>query len=87
MCASLFYVVISRLAAEHIIKNTLGAVLIEGEAGLQHFLGAADHETDLVVGSADEVLEAGFVIDEDSPEDIMDVFGTDDSDDADTYEE
>ncbi|MBQ7802071.1 MAG: DNA-directed RNA polymerase subunit beta [Oscillospiraceae bacterium] len=35
----------------------------------------ADHENDLVVGSADEVLDAGFVIDEDSPEDIMDVFG------------
>jgi len=47
----------------------------------------ADHETDLVVGSADEVLDAGFVIDEDSPEDIMDVFGSDDSDNADTYEE
>ena len=28
-----------------------------------------------VVGSADEVLDTGFVIDEDSPEDIMDVFG------------
>ena len=28
-----------------------------------------------VVGSADEVLDNGFVIDEDSPEDIMDVFG------------
>ena len=35
----------------------------------------ADHNRDLVVGSADEVLDAGFVIDEDSPEDIMDVFG------------
>jgi len=35
----------------------------------------ADHEADLVVGSTDEVLEAGFVIDEDGPEDIMDVFG------------
>ena len=35
----------------------------------------ADHESELVVGSADEVLDAGFVIDEDSPEDIMDVFG------------
>ena len=45
-----------------------------------------DHNTELVVGSADEVLEAGFVIDEDSPEDIMDVFG-DDADDADTYED
>ena len=29
----------------------------------------------MVVGSTDEVLEAGFVIDEDGPEDIMDVFG------------
>jgi hypothetical protein len=38
-----------------------------------------------VVGSADEVLDAGFVIDEDSPEDIMDVFGSDD--DADGYED
>ena len=35
----------------------------------------ADHNADLIVGSADEVLDAGFVIDEDSPEDIMDVFG------------
>ena len=34
-----------------------------------------------LVGSAEEVLDAGFVIDEDSPEDIMDVFGTDDADD------
>ena len=39
-----------------------------------------------VVGSADEVLDAGFVIDEDSPEDIMDVF-SDLEDDADAYEE
>ena len=45
-----------------------------------------DHETELVVGSANEVLDAGFVIDEDSPEDIMDVFG-DDADDADAYED
>jgi len=30
-----------------------------------------------LVGSADEVLDAGFVIDEDSPEDIMNVFGSD----------
>ena len=37
-----------------------------------------EHESELVVGSADEVLDAGFVIDEDSPEDIMDVFGSDD---------
>ena len=45
-----------------------------------------EHESELVVGSADEVLDAGFVIDEDSPEDIMDVFGGADSDD-DTYED
>ena len=32
----------------------------------------ADSESELVVGSADEVLEAGFVIDEDSPEGIFD---------------
>ena len=47
---------------------------------------SADSGNDLVVGSTDEVLEAGFVIDEDSPEDIMDVFGSMDSAD-DTYEE
>ena len=41
----------------------------------------SEHEEQLVVGSADEVLDAGFVIDEDSPEDIMDVFGSDDADD------
>ena len=40
-----------------------------------------------MVGSADEVLDAGFVIDEDSPEDIMDVFGGMDDSDADTYED
>ena len=41
--------------------------------------------SDLVVGDTNEVLEAGFVIDEDGPEDIMDVFG--DAEDADAYEE
>ena len=41
---------------------------------------AADATSDVVVGSADEVLDAGFVIDEDSPEDIMDVFGEMDAD-------
>ena len=35
----------------------------------------ADQMGSTMVGSADEVLDAGFVIDEDSPEDIMDVFG------------
>ena len=36
----------------------------------------AEHEPEMVVGSTDEVLDAGFVIDEDSPDDIMDVFGS-----------
>ena len=45
-----------------------------------------EHESEIVTGSADEVLEAGFVIDEDSPEDIMDVFG-DLADDSDAYED
>ena len=36
---------------------------------------ADEHDNDLVVGSTDEVLDSGFVIDEDGPEDIMDVFG------------
>ena len=44
-----------------------------------------DHDSELVVGSADEVLDAGFVIDEDGPEDIMNVFG--DLEDADAYED
>ena len=44
-----------------------------------------EHETQLI-GSADEVLSSGFVIDEDSPEDIMDVFGGAE-DDTDTYED
>ena len=46
----------------------------------------ADHEEQLVVGDANEVLDAGFVIDEDSPDDIMDVFGDADSD-ADSYDD
>ena len=47
----------------------------------------ADHRSELVVGSTEEVLDAGFVIDEDSPEDIMDVFGDQDDSDADIYED
>ncbi len=45
------------------------------------------HESEMVVGSTDEVLDAGFVIDEDSPEDIMDVFGGEDDLDAESYED
>ena len=36
---------------------------------------SADNDNETVVGSTDEVLDAGFIIDEDGPEDIMDVFG------------
>ena len=33
---------------------------------------SADHNSQLVVGATEEVLDAGFVIDEDSPEGIFD---------------
>ena len=47
----------------------------------------ADSANDTVV-DADEVLESGFNIDEEGPEDIMDVFGdAEDLMDTDTYEE
>ena len=46
---------------------------------------AGDTDSELVVGDTNEVLDAGFVIDEDGPEDIMDVFS--DVDDADAYDE
>ena len=45
----------------------------------------ADQVGTALVGSADEVLDSGFVIDEDSPEDIMNVFGA--AEDADAYED
>ena len=41
---------------------------------------------DLVIGDTNDVLDAGFIIDEDGPEDIMDVFG-DAEGDADAYED
>jgi len=40
-----------------------------------------DHETEYVV-DAEQVLDSGFIIDEDGPEDIMNVFGN--AEDADT---
>ena len=40
-----------------------------------------------MVGNTDEVLDSGFVIDEEGPEDIMDVFGDLEEGDADTTEE
>ena len=48
---------------------------------------SADSDNDVVVGDTQEVLDSGFVIDEDGPEDIMDVFGDLDSADTDTYED
>ena len=47
---------------------------------------SADSGNDLVVGDTNDVLEAGFIIDEDGPEDIMDVFG-DAEGDAEAYED
>ena len=47
-----------------------------------------EHENELVVGSTEEVLGAGFTFDEDSPEGIFDdVFGGMEDADADTYED
>ena len=41
-----------------------------------------EHETELVVGSTEEVLDAGFTFDEDSPEGIFDdVFSSESADD------
>ena len=46
-----------------------------------------DSDAEMVVGSTEEVLDAGFVIDEDGPEDIMDVFGDLAESDAESYED
>ena len=62
------------------------------EAGNEIELKDEDEDEDIIytehheqlVGSTEEVLEAGFVIDEDGPEDIMNVFDDADSD-ADAY--
>ncbi len=48
---------------------------------------ADDSSNDVVVGDTNEVLDAGFVIDEDSPEDIMDVFGDLEDGEAETFED
>ena len=58
---------------------------LKDEEDEDEIIYTADHEEELVVGSADEVLDAGFVIDEDSPEDIMDVFGAAEGDAYDEY--
>ena len=42
---------------------------------------------EVVVGDTNDVLDAGFVIDEDGPDDIMDVFSDLENTDADTTEE
>ena len=50
------------------------------------YTSGSDNE-DVVVGDTNEVLDAGFVIDEDGPEDIMNVFSDLDESDPDTFEE
>ncbi len=50
------------------------------------YTSGGDNE-DVVVGDTNEVLDAGFVIDEDGPEDIMNVFSDLDESDPDTFEE
>ena len=50
------------------------------------YTSSSDNE-DVVVGDTNEVLDAGFVIDEDGPEDIMNVFSDLDESDPDTFEE
>jgi len=64
------------------------------EAGNEIELKDEDEDEDIIytehhaqlIGSTEEVLEAGFVIDEDGPEDIMSVFDDADSD-ADAYDD
>ena len=48
---------------------------------------SSESDSNVVVGDTQDVLDSGFVIDEDSPEDIMDVFGDLDKADTDTYED
>ena len=48
---------------------------------------SSDTDNEVVVGSTDEVLDAGYVIDEDSPESILDVFGDTEESDTDSYED
>ena len=50
------------------------------------YTSGSDNE-DVVVGDTNEVLDAGFVIDEDGPEDIMNVFSDLDESNPDTFEE
>ena len=72
-------------------------VRVLDENGNEIELKDEDEDEDLIytgdermttVGTNEEVLDAGFVIDEDSPEGIMDdLLGSGDSDDVDDYEE
>ena len=48
---------------------------------------AGNDNEEVVVGDTNDVLDAGFVIDEDSPEDIMDVFSDLENVDPDTVDE
>ena len=48
---------------------------------------SGNESEEVVVGETNEVLDAGFVIDEDGPEDIMNVFGDLEDADPETFEE
>ena len=48
---------------------------------------ASDDRSELVVGDTNDVLDEGFVIDEDSTEDIMDIFGDSEDSDVETFED
>ena len=64
-------------------KNLQGIWLDDDDDDVVYSSGSENEE--VVVGDTNDVLDAGFVIDEDGPDDIMDVFS--DLDDADKTEE
>ena len=72
-----------RIAFQQLYEAMHGKTLIEQD----EIIYAAD-VSDTVAGSTDEVLEAGYVIDEDSPEGVFDdVFDGMDDADSDFYED
>ena len=70
-----------------VLDNEGNEIELKDEDDTDDIVYVGDHDSEIVTGTADEVLDAGFVIDEDSPEDIMDVFGGADDSDADDYED
>jgi len=70
-----------------VLDNEGNEIELKDEDDTDDIVYVGDHDNEIVTGTADEVLDAGFVIDEDSPEDIMDVFDGADDSDADNYED